>query len=131
MKKLVLFMMLLLPLVAMAQPQTPATPEERAKRQTERLKTELALTADQETKVNEVYLASSKKMDEARKSGQATRETFMTLRKEIQKEEDTKFKEIFSADQYTKYLAYQKKMEEERSQRRGGFGGNGQTPPQQ
>lgn len=130
MKNLILVMMMLLPLCAMAQPKTPPTAEEQAKRQTERLKKELTLTADQETKVKEVYLASATKMSEARKSGEASRETMMAKRKEMQKEEETKLKAILTADQFTKYQALQKKMEEERAQRRGGQSGEGQAPPQ-
>jgi len=128
MKNLVLAMLLLLPLTAMAQPQTPPKPEEMAKKQTERLKKEVTLTADQEKKVNEVYLASATKMDAAFKSGQVSRETMDAKQKEIRKDEETKLKTILTADQFTKYQAAQKKWDAERASHQGG--GPGQAPPQ-
>lgn len=128
MKKLVFAMLLLLPLTALAQPQTPPKPEEMAKKQTERLKKEVTLTADQEKKVNEVYLASATKMEAAFKSGQSSRETMVAKLKEIRAEEETQLKTILTADQFTQFQAAQKKWDAERAQR---HGGPGQAAPRQ
>jgi len=94
------------------------SPEEFAKRQTERLTKELSLSADQEKKVLTVYQEMSKKMEASRKEGQqnreAMREQFNTLRKET----DAKINEILTKEQQVKYIEFQKKMEQERAQRR-------------
>lgn len=128
MKQLVIaFCMMLMGTGLFGQPQGRPSTEERAKQQTARLKTELALTADQEKKVYDLYLASGKKMEEARQSAQGDREAMRAKMDEMRKDQDTKIKGILTATQYTKYQELQKKMEAEREQRRG-IGQGGQRP---
>ncbi|MFT3737159.1 MAG: hypothetical protein QM786_00195 [Breznakibacter sp.] len=121
MKKLVtVFCMAMMGIGLYAQPQGMPSAEERAKHQTERLKTELSLTADQEKKVYDLYLASGKKMEEARKSsGKEDRDAIRTKMEESRKEQDAKLKTILTSSQYTKYQELQKKWEAERQQRKG------------
>jgi hypothetical protein len=89
-----------MPLHARQQGQG-GTPEERAKRQTEMMKTELKLTAAQEPKVDAINLKYAKKMQEARNTTDTAvrRKTFETLNKQ----KDAELKGVFTADQFKKY----------------------------
>ena len=86
--------------------------EDMAKRQTESLKKELNLTAEQETKVKEVYLKYAKKQEERMKARQGQNRQSMSeeertkAREEMEKsnkERDTELKAVVTAEQYTKY----------------------------
>ena len=97
---------------AFSQTQGNATPEERAKRQTEMMKTQLALTPAQEPKVAAINLKYAKKMEDARKitDGEAQHKAVTNL----QSQKDNELKGVFTDSQYKEYL---KKMEEMRNRR--------------
>jgi hypothetical protein len=90
-----------------------ATPEERAKRQTERMKDDLKLTTAQEPKVSAINLKYAKKMEDVRKMTDtaAQRKTVMSLNKQ----KEAEFKGILTPDQMK---AYQKMVEEMMARRR-------------
>ena len=93
------------------------SPDEMAKRQADRLTKELSLTADQSTKVQAILLARTQEMQamrgQARDGGnrEQMREQMQTNRAKY----DAQFKEILTADQYTKFTA----MEADRTNRGG------------
>ena len=112
--------------MSMAQPggQRNMDPEEMAKRQTEQLKEALGLNKDQEKKVYDLSLDTSKKrakmFQEMRDSGggfDGMRDKMQALRDD----ENKKMKAILTDEQWTKYEKYQ----EERRNRRGQGGPGG------
>ena len=95
-----------------------------AKRQTAELKEALGLNADQEKKVYDMNLETSKKMSAMREKMQAGGNAMEGMREkmtQIRADQDKKMKEILTADQWAKYQKYQ----EERRARRGQGGGPG------
>ncbi len=89
------------------------TPEERAKRQTDRLTEQLSLNADQEKQVLALNLERVKKMDEARAAGDnGGRDAFRASQEEYSK----KLAAILTPEQQEKF----KKMQAEMRQRGGG-----------
>jgi hypothetical protein len=90
-----------------------ATPEERAKRQTEMMKTQLTLTPAQEPKVAAINLKYARKMEDVRKI-QDTAVQHKTA-KGIQSQKDNELKGVFTAAQFKQYL---KLMEEMKNRRR-------------
>lgn len=112
--------------MSMAQPggQRNMDPEEMAKRQTERLKEALGLNKDQEKKVYDLSLETSKKrskmFQEMRDSGGGF-EGMREKMQELRNDENKKMKAILTDAQWTKYEKY---LEERRSRRgQGGPGG--------
>ena len=116
---------------AAAQTTTPApgdgrgrmeqrSPEDMAKRQSERMSTELGLSADQTTKVQQILVARGQEMQAMR--GQAkdagNRDQMREQMQANRAKYDAQFKEVLTADQYTKYTS----MEANRMQRGGGPG---------
>ena len=85
------------------------TPDEMAKRQTERLTKELGLNADQSTKVQAIMLARTQEMQAMR--GQArdggNRDQMREQMQANRAKYDAQFKEVLTADQYTKFTALQ------------------------
>lgn len=96
------------------------SPEDMAKRQSERLTKELGLSADQTTKVQQILVARGQEMQAAR--GQAkdagNRDQMRDQMQANKTKYDAQFKEVLSAEQYTKYTA----MEAEGMKRGGGRG---------
>ena len=90
-----------------------ATPEERAKRQTDRMKDVLKLTASQEPKVLAINLKYANKMEDARKIADTTaqRKAFLNL----SKQQEAEFKGILTPDQMK---GYQKLAEERMARQR-------------
>ena len=95
--------------VAAAQ-QPSRSPEDRAKHQTEMMKTELKLTAAQEPKVYAINLKYTEKMHDLREiqDTAARRKSFETMNKQI----DSEFKGVLTAEQFK---SYQKVMADRRS----------------
>ena len=96
------------------------SPDEMAKRQAERLSKELGLTADQTTKVQGILLARTQEMQTMR--GQARDgDNRGQMREQMQANRakyETQFKEVLTADQYTKFAALQAdRMERARDMR--------------
>ncbi len=85
-----------------------ATPEQRAARQTERMKDQLKLTPAQEPKVLAVNLKYAKKTEDLKKISDtaAQRKSFISL----VSQQEAEMKPILTADQLTSY----KKMVQER-----------------
>ncbi|MBK5721265.1 DUF4890 domain-containing protein [Dysgonomonas sp. Marseille-P4677] len=117
MKKLVLFLTIALFTTSglMAQQRQRATPEERAKRQTETLAKELSLTDDQKAKVYEINLKYAQP-----KEGQAKSTDREAMRAEFQKnmeERTAALKTVLTEDQQKKLDEHLKKMQENRPRR--------------
>ena len=101
-----------------AQPPQRATPEERAKQQTEWMKTSLKLSDDQVTKVDAVNLKYAKKMNDMfQQSGQnADREARQKMRDDLDTQKRVELQAILTADQLKQY-------DTELAQRRANRGG--------
>ena len=96
-------------------------PDEMAKRQAERMTQELGLNADQTTKVQQILLARGQEMQAMRGQGGGNRDQMREQMQANRTKYDAQFKEVFTADQYTKYTA----MESSRMNRGGkGKGGD-------
>ena len=79
------------------------TPEERAQRLTERMKTELSLTTKQVQKVYELNLRYDKKIEKARRDNFDNRVKMRENMKSFSIEKDKEMKRILSKKQYKKY----------------------------
>jgi periplasmic protein CpxP/Spy len=89
---------------AVAQPPQPPSPEEMAKMETDAMKTELKLTADQLPKVEAINLKYAKKMGEMFEQGPPA--DFTEMQKKMQEMETQKkaeFSKLLNADQLKKY----------------------------
>jgi|GEM_PF-788401 len=93
----------------MERPQ--GTPEERAAQQSKRLTQELGLSADQTTRIQQIMLSRDQEMQAMRGQGQsgATREQMGEQMKANRTKYDAQFKEVLTADQYTKYTQMEAK----------------------
>jgi ABC-type transporter MlaC component len=123
MKKLFVISIMLVATIAFAtaqqQQRQMGTPEERAKREVDRLTELLKLTADQKTKIQAIELDLNKQMDTKRQAAQGDREAMRTAMQEIQKLREEKFKPVLTADQLKKYLEDREQRQREREQRQG------------
>ncbi|OGX80888.1 hypothetical protein BEN47_06460 [Hymenobacter lapidarius] len=85
------------------------TPEEMATRQSQRMTQELGLNADQTAKIQQILLARGQEMQAMR--GQArdagNRDQMRTQMQANRAKYETQFKEVLTADQYTKFAAMQ------------------------
>lgn len=108
--------------VSVANAQMPGgqmpSPEEMAKYQADQMKQTVNLNDDQYAKVLVVYKESGEKM---RKMFEGGGQPDFSKFGEIQEEQNKKFKEILTADQYKKWDEYQQEMRKNM----GGFGGGG------
>ncbi|QIA08231.1 hypothetical protein [Draconibacterium halophilum] len=121
MKKLAFLLMVVLlgTTIAMAQNrggQRQFNPEEMAKRQTERYKTELKMNDTQTEKMEQVLLASYKKMSTMREEMRedVDRTKMREQMTEWRAEQEKEIKKILTDEQFVKY---EKLMEERRSRR--------------
>jgi len=100
--------------------RTQGTPEEMAARQSQRMTQELSLNADQTTKVKQILLARGQEMQAMR--GQArdasNRDQMREQMQANRAKYEAQFKDVLTADQYTKFSA----MQAERMNRGGGRG---------
>jgi hypothetical protein len=81
------------------------TPEERAKRETEWMKTDLALTDKQIPLVDTINLKYAKKQAELRKQMEGQdREAFRPKMEELQKQKSEELKSVLTEDQMKKYI---------------------------
>ena len=87
---------------APVQAATPAAIEGRATMHTTKLARELNLTVDQKAKVQEVNKMVEQQMDNIRQAGPAASPARTTRMLEYR---DEQFKNILTAEQYTKYQA--------------------------
>jgi len=94
--------------------QPGGSPEDRAKHQTEMLKTELKLTPDQETKVTAINLKYNGKMHDVREIADtaARRKSFESLNKQ----KETEMKGVLTPDQFKSYQKMVADMKARRQQ---------------
>ncbi len=95
------------------------TPEEKATKITNRLKTELSLTDEQVPKVNAVTLTRVKQATEAKTKTAEDKKAFGQQRKTIFQSWETEMKTILTPEQFATYQtkkdAQKKKMEEKKA----------------
>lgn len=103
---------------ANAQMGQMPSPEEMAKMQADQMKQTVNLNDDQYNKVLVVYKESGEKM---RKMFEGGGQPDFSKFGEIQEEQNKKFKEILTDEQYKKWDEYQQEMRKNM----GGFGGGG------
>ena len=104
--------------VANAQMGQMPSPEEMAKFQADQMKQTVNLNDDQYNKVLAVYKESGEKMSKMFEGGG---QPDFSKFGEIQEEQNKKFKEILTPEQYKKWDEYQQEMRKNM----GGFGGGG------
>ncbi len=103
---------------ANAQMGQMPSPEEMAKFQADQMKQTVNLNDDQYNKVLVIYKESGEKM---RKLFEGGGQPDFSKMGEIQEEQNKKFKEILTPEQYKKWDEYQQEMRKNM----GGFGGGG------
>ncbi len=86
---------------------TKADPAARAKKVSEKLKTELSLSDDQYNKVYDINLKYSTKMQDLRKT-EGDRQLKMTEMKTLNKGKNEELKTVFTDAQWSKYKEWQK-----------------------
>lgn len=92
------------------------TPEQRADLQTQRLSTQLGLTAEQQPKVREIILAQAKRMETLREQrGSADRQAMMQQMQDARTSTEAQLKGVLTPEQYTKY----EQLREDRMERAG------------
>ncbi|MCB2379383.1 DUF4890 domain-containing protein [Hymenobacter sp. BT635] len=82
------------------------SPEERATRRTEKMTKELGLSADQSSRIKQILLTRDQEMQALRGQGKptaATRGQMGSQMKANREKYDAQFKQILTAEQYTKY----------------------------
>lgn len=94
----------------------PRTPEQRADLQTQRLTTQLGLTAEQQPKVREIFLSQAKRVETLREQrGSADRQAMMQQLQDARTSTDGQLKSVLTPEQYTKY----EQLREDRMERAG------------
>lgn len=111
MKKVMLVMMIvagsLASVVSYGQHPHGGDPVERAKKVSEKLKTELSLTDDQYNKVYDINLKYGTKMHDLKKS-EGNRDSKMPEMKTLNKGKNEELKSVFNDAQWTKYQEWKK-----------------------
>ena len=96
------------------------TPEERATRQTTRMKEALKLSPEQETSVSDINLKYAKQMQSVIETGGRNLKTAREA-KSIMKSKDKELKAVLDKDQFKQYLTIKEemmsKLKEQRRQR--------------
>lgn len=92
-------------------------PAMRAKKLSEKLKTELSLTDSQYVKVYDINLNYGTKMQDLRKA-EGERQSKMTEMKSLNKGKNEELKTVFTDAQWTKYKEWQKTRRHEMKDRR-------------
>lgn len=87
-----------------AQNKTSSTPEQRATKMTEWMKTNLKLNEDQATQVQTINLKYANKTQELQTQSMSRKQKMQML-KENDKAKDAELRNIFTADQYKTYQA--------------------------
>lgn len=94
---------------AQEEERTPLTPEERATKWTQWMKTELSITAEQEPKVHEINLKYAQQSESVRSQGGSRRSKFKDV-KSIDDAKDEELKAILSPEQFEQYQAKKQDM---------------------
>jgi protein CpxP len=122
MKKLFVMIMMVVGFGAVANAQTKGghkTPEQKAQHMTQVLTKKLNLTADQQTKVNTIFLNKAVQMDSLKKSHAADRKATRQSRRAILTDLDGQLKTVLNADQQTKYTELKAQMKDRMKHHRG------------
>ena len=94
------------------QGRNKKSPEEMAKQQTEWMKKELKLSAEQEHKIYNINLETVKKMRQMRERHSGNREAMQEEMKVTRRQKDKEMKEALTKEQYE---LYKKKLAERRN----------------
>jgi hypothetical protein len=112
-KKKILFMMFAMMIFVGANAQERKfNPEDKAKKQTEWMKTELSLNDEQSSKVEGINLSYANKR-------KALRENMRTQMKSLEEEKQKELSNVLSKDQMVKYDAKKKEMREKHGKGQG------------
>ncbi|MBL7955372.1 MAG: hypothetical protein JNJ91_10060 [Flavobacteriales bacterium] len=106
MKKLMIVAVLAsMTLAAQAQEKEKRTPQERAKARTEHMTKELALSPEQQAKVEAINLKYADQVEAVRSEREAERTAKREAAKAMHDAHDAEMKAVLTADQYTKWVA--------------------------
>jgi hypothetical protein len=111
---------MLVSLMAMAQNPSPMqgkTPQERAKFQTEMIRSKLDLDSAQISQIDAINLKYAIRNEPILKGGDSKFSKFRQL-KSLQKEKDTELKKVFTGEQYKQYQAIQLEMKAQLKEKR-------------
>ncbi len=92
-------------LAAQAQEKEKRTPQERAKARTEHMTKELALSPEQQAKVEAINLKYADQVEAVRSEREAERTAKREAAKAMHDAHDAEMKAVLTADQYTKWVA--------------------------
>ena len=101
------------------------TPEQQSQNQAQRLAKELNLTADQQTKVQQLMLAQRQEMQAAIQNASGDRRAMGQAMRAGRDKFDGQLKTLLNADQYTKYQQIMTQRREQMRERRQNGGGMG------
>lgn len=91
--------------------------EERAKQMTEALDKKLNLSADQETKIYDLYLERTKKMEKVRQERMEEKKARIEKNKQMLADHDKRIEKILNADQYKLYQVHRNKAKQNMKKR--------------
>jgi hypothetical protein len=97
--------------------QTKPDPEARAKRLSEKMKTELSLSESQYSKVYDINLKYAEKMKDLR-GAEGDKHEKMTSVRDLNKNKNEELKAVLSEEQMSKYVAMRKEMKNKARDRR-------------
>jgi periplasmic protein CpxP/Spy len=100
--------------------------EDRAKRQSEKLKQKLSLSDEQTSKVYDAILFRAKKMDEIRTKTSSDHKAVREQAKTLSQETEAKFKEIMNKEQFDTFVKWKEEKEAKMAERRKGKKSHGQ-----
>jgi len=106
------FLLLIVCSASYAQTAANSTPEERAQHWDNWMKEQLALTPEQQGKVQEINLRYAKQNEELKATGGDRRSKFQEL-KSTDKEKDSELKAIFTKDQFKTYQEKKKAFQQQ------------------
>jgi len=98
--------------------QEQQSPEQRAKKRTERLTTVLELTPEQAAKVEALSLKHAQEMESRRQAKEARREAMQTEMKAKREAHEAEMKAILTPEQFTKWQALRSEKPQARAPRR-------------
>jgi periplasmic protein CpxP/Spy len=119
MKKLMIIAVLAsMTLATQAQEKDRKTPEERAKLRTEHMTKELALSPEQQAKVEAINLKYADQVEAVRSEREAERTAKREAAKAMHDAHDAEMKAVLTADQYTKWVAKKQEAKAKHVERR-------------
>ena len=90
-------------------PQAKMTPDERAQKRADQLKTRLGLSDDQTTKVKDIYMKNETSRSAAMQAAGQDKDARATAMKKNREDLDNELAKVFTADQLKKYKDSQPK----------------------